>query len=139
MDSENWFKGYETGVMLHNHMRDGVPVPLTSAALASMSVTGIAADMEWYADLSGVRALTLLSASYSGDVTAAYSYDGHTYTAYMPMAELLAVNPTQLFSGVNPRKPLLYFRFHLADTDADLTAFQLYGVPVTEGRAGDAL
>lgn len=127
MDSENWFKGYETGVMLHNHMRGGVPVTMTSNPLASMSATGIAADMEWHADLSGVDALTLLNASYTGNVTAAYSYDGQTYTAFMPMAELLAVNPTQLFSGVNPSYPFLYFRFHLADNAADLSAFNLYG------------
>lgn len=133
MDSESWFKGYETGVMLHNHMRDGVPVTMTSNPLASMSVTGITADMEWYADLSGVLTLTLLSASYTGNVTAAYSYDGQTYTAYMPMAELLAVNPTQLFSGVNQNHPLLYFRFHLADDAADLTAFNIYGSPKEGG------
>ena len=133
MDSESWFKGYETGVMLHHHIRDGTPVTLTSSPLASMSVTGIAADMEWYADLSGVSALTLLSASYSGNVSAAYSYDGKTYTPFMPMADLLAVNPTTLFSGVRARQPLLYFRFHLADTDANLTAFHLYGVPAPEG------
>lgn len=137
MDYESWFKGYETGVMLHNHLRGGAVsadgTPLSSVAVASMSVTGIAADLEWFADLSGVRTLTRLRASYSGNVTASYSYDGSRFTNPVPMAELLGVNPAALFAGLNPRKPLLYFRFHLADADADLTAFRMYGVLEQEG------
>ena len=94
-----------------------------------MSVTGIAADFDWFADLSGVEALTLLTAEYAGNVTAAYSYDGAEYTEAVPMTELLRVNPATLFHGANPDAPRLWFRFHLADDNADLTAFTLWGFP----------
>lgn len=145
MDYESWLKGYETGVMLHNHLRDGAGaissdgIPLSSVlvasvfvTLASMSVTGIAADLECLADLSGVETLTLLTADYSGNVTACYGYYEDDFTEPVPMAELLAVNPAILFSGVDPSEPLLYFRFHLADANANLNSFQLYGVPKEE-------
>lgn len=125
MDNESWLQGYIAGVALHSHLR--IP-QLRPSVIASMSVTGIAADFDWFADLSGVKALTLLTAEYIGDVTAAYSYDGRTYTQAAPMAELLRVNPALLFRGCNPDAPRLWFRFHLADNDADLTTFTLWGV-----------
>ena len=94
-----------------------------------MSVTGIAADFDWFADLSGVEALTLLTADYTGDVTVAYSYNGEKYADAVPMAGLLRLNPATLFRGCNPNAPRLWFRFHLADDAADLTTFTLWGFP----------
>ena len=131
MDSESWLKGYETGVMLHNHMRDGTPID--APPLASVSVTSVISDLQWFADLSGVLTLTNMKADYSGNVTASYSYDGVDFTEPVSMAELLAVNPAILFSGLDPSEPYLYFRFHLADANANLTAFQIYGIPKAEG------
>ena len=88
-----------------------------------MSVTGIAADFEWFADLSGA-AVTRVSAAYIGDVTVSYSLDnGASYSEPVPMAQLLAANPGELFRGA----PFLRFRFHLANDAADLTAFQIWG------------
>lgn len=125
MDYESWIQGYLAGVSLHCHLRTP---QLPPSVVASMSVTGIAADFDWFADLSGVETLTLLTADYIGDVTASYSYNGTTYTDAVSMAELLRVNPATLFRGCNPDAPRLWFRFHLADEAADLTAFTLWGV-----------
>lgn len=125
MDYESWIQGYFTGVSLHHHLR--IP-QLSPSVVASMSVTGIAADFDWFADLSGVETLTMLTAEYTGDVTAAYSYNGTRYTQAIPMAELLNVNPETLFRGCNPDAPRLWFRFHLTDEAADLTTFTLWGV-----------
>ena len=126
MDEESWTQGYFTGVRLHRGLRTPQIFPV---AIASMSVTGIAANLDWFADLSGVGALTKLSAEYSGAVSASYSYDGRTYTESVPLAELLAVNPARLFAGVRPDAPSLRFRFRLADDDdADLKSFTLWGV-----------
>lgn len=125
MDKESWIQGYITGVALHSHLR--IP-QLRPSVIASMSVTGIAADFDWFADLSGVEALTLLTAEYIGDVTVAYSYNGTKYTQAVPMAELLNVNPATLFHNCNQNEPRLWFRFSLADETADLTSFTLWGV-----------
>ncbi|MBQ6205452.1 MAG: hypothetical protein IJK52_00050 [Oscillospiraceae bacterium] len=125
MDEESWTQGYLTGVRLHAHLRTPqiFPVPI-----ASMSATGVAADLEWYADLSGVGALTKLSAEYSGAVSASYSYDGRAYTDPVPLGELLRVNPALIFAGVRADAPSLRFRFRLADDAADLQSFTLWGV-----------
>ncbi len=125
MDEESWTQGYITGVRLHANLRTPqiFPVPI-----ASMSATGVAADLEWYADLSGVGALTKLSAEYSGAVSAAYSYDGRSYTDSAPLSELLSANPARIFQGVRPDAPSLRFRFRLADAAADLQSFTLWGV-----------
>ena len=120
MDYESWMQGYLAGVSLHCHLRTPQLFP---SVVASMSVTGIAADFDWFADLSGVEALTLLTADYTGDVTASYSYNGKKYTDAVPMSGLLRLNPATLFRGSR-----LWFRFHLADEAADLTAFTLWGV-----------
>ena len=129
MDHESWLKGYLAGVSLRNHMRVS---RMPSCVIATMSVTGIAADFDWFADLSGVESLTHLSAEYAGDVTARYSYDGQTYTDPAPIAELLNVNAALLFDGVDPETPRLWFRFHLDNDAADLTKFTLWGVPRKE-------
>lgn len=126
MDGESWLQGYFTGISLHCRLR--VPYPRPSV-IASMSVTGIAADFDWFADLSGVDTLTLLTAEYTGDVSAAYSRDGRTYTAPVALSELLAVNPAAAFRG----DTRLWFRFHLADDAADLTEFTLWGVFASGG------
>ena len=125
MDEESWTQGYLTGVRLHANLRTPriFPVPI-----ASMSATGIAANLDWYADLSGVGALTKLSADYSGAVSASYSYDGRAYTDPVPLPELLNVNPARIFQGVRRDAPSLRFRFRLADDDADLQSFTLWGV-----------
>lgn len=125
MDEESFYNGYAAGVSLHSHMRANQLFP---SVIASMSVTGIAADFDWFADLSGVETLTLLSADFTGQVFASYSYDGQRYTDAVPLPDLLSVNPDTLFSGVNPRKPFLWFRFRLADDDADLSSFKVCGV-----------
>ena len=124
MDEESWTQGYITGVRLHANLRtpQSFPVPI-----ASMSVTGIAADLDWFADLSGVGALTKLSAEYSGAVSASYSYDGRSYTEPVPLPDLLRVNPARIFQGVRPDAPSLRFRFRLADDNADLSGFTLWG------------
>lgn len=108
------------------------------SVIASMSVTGIAADFNWFADLSGVETLTLLTAEYTGDVTVAYSYNGTEYTEPVPMEELLNVNPTMLFRGCDSNTPRLWFQFHLADNSADLTTFTLWGVFARDIEAGGA-
>ncbi|MBQ9521296.1 MAG: hypothetical protein IJR72_01830 [Oscillospiraceae bacterium] len=120
MDAESWIQGYFTGVALHNHLRTPQAHP---SVIASMSATGIAADLEWFADLSGVAALTALSAEFTGNVSASYSSDGVSYTNPVPLPELLRVNPSALSGGTR-----LWFRFHLADDAADLTNFTLWGV-----------
>ena len=120
MDAESWIQGYFAGVALHHHVRTPGARP---SVIARMSATGIAADLEWFADLSGVAALTALSAEFVGDVSASYSHDGASYTNPVPLAELLRVNPVSLFRGVR-----LWFRFRLAD-DADLSEFALWGIP----------
>ena len=125
MDEESWTQGYLTGVRLHGNVRTPQLFP---TAIASMSVTGIAADLDWFADLSGVGALTKLSADYSGAVSASYSYDGHAYTEPVPLAQLLAMNPARIFQGVRPDAPSLRFRFRLADDAADLRSFTLWGI-----------
>lgn len=126
MDNESWMRGYLTGVALHCHVRSPQmrPVPI-----ASMSVTGVAADLEWFADLSGA-AITKLSADYEGDVSASWSFDGVTYTEPIPMAELLGMNHAALSA------PSLWFRFHCADDAANLTGLILWGF---SGRAGDGV
>lgn len=125
MDYESWMTGYMTGVALHRHLR--IP-QLFPTVIASMSVTGIAADFEWFADLSGVAAITRVGAAYVGDVTVSHSFDnGASYSEPVPMAQLLSANPSELFRGLNPDAPFLRFRFHLADDAADLTAFQIWG------------
>ena len=125
MDEESWTQGYLTGVKLHADLRTPQLFPVE---IASMSVTGIAADLNWYADLSGVGALTKLSADYSGAVSASYSYDGNDYTTPVPLPELLNVNPALIFAGVRRDAPSLRFRFRLADDSADLKSFTLWGV-----------
>ena len=125
MDYESWMQGYLAGVSLHCHLRDP---QLSPRVVASMSVTGIAADFDWFADLSGVETLTLLTADYIGDVTASYSYNGKKYTDAVPMSGLLRLHPATLFRSCNPNAPRLWFRFHLADEAADLTTFTLWGV-----------
>ena len=131
MDGESWLQGYFTGISLHCRLR----VPYTRpSVIASMSVTGIAADFDWFADLSGVDTLTFMTAEYTGDVTAAYSRDGKRYTSPVALSELLAVNPATLFRG----DTRLWFRFHLADDAADLTSFTLWGVFVA-GGVGNAV
>ncbi len=125
MDEESWTQGYLTGVRLHANLRTPQLFP---DEIASMSATGIAADLEWFADLSGVGALTMLSADYSGAVSVSYSYDGRTYTPPAPLAQLLAANPTRIFAGVRRAAPSLRFRFRLADDSADLRGFTLRGV-----------
>lgn len=125
MDKESWTRGYLTGVRLHANLRTPQIYP---EAIASMSVTGIASDFEWFADLSGVRALTMLSADWSGAVSASYSYDGRSYTVPVPLPELLAANPARIFRGVRRDAPSLRFRFRLADDAADLRSFTLWGV-----------
>lgn len=124
MDAESWAQGYLTGAALHRNLRRPqiFPVPI-----ASMSATGIAADLEWFADLSGVAALTKISAEYVGAVSVSYSYDGRNYTPPAPLPELLAMNPARLFAGVRRDAPSLRFRFRLADDDADLSSFTLWG------------
>ena len=113
--------GYMTGVALHRHLR--IP-QLFPTVIASMSVTGIAADFEWFADLSGVAAITFADAAYAGDVSVSYSLDdGASYSEPVPMPQLLSANPSALFGGA----PSLRFRFHLADDNADLTEFTLWG------------
>lgn len=124
MDYESFMQGYLTGVALHSHMR---PVGDRPSVIAALSVTGIAADFEWYADLSNVLAITLITASYVGSVSVRHSFDGETYTEPVAMEELLEANPSILFADVRPDAPSLRFRFHLADDAADLTAFTLYG------------
>ncbi|MBQ6985991.1 MAG: hypothetical protein IJQ25_03280 [Oscillibacter sp.] len=124
-DTESWLMGYLTGIRLHGSIRPSMIQPVV---VASMSVTGIAANFDWFADLSGVETLTLLTADYIGDVTASYSYDGAKYTEAVPMEELLRVNPVTLFQGCSHTAPRLWFRFHLADEAADLTVFTLWGV-----------
>ena len=124
MDYESWMKGYLTGVALHRHLR--IP-QLFPTVIASMSVTGIAADFAWFADLSGA-VVTRVSAAYVGDVTGSYSLNnGASYSEPVPMAELLSANPGELFRGLTPAAPFLRFRFHLADDAADLTEFTLWG------------
>ena len=131
MDGESWLAGYFTGISLHCRLR----VPYTRPSLiARMSVTGIAADCDWFADLSGVDALTFMTAEYAGDVTAAYSRDGRSYTAPAPMEEFLRANPAKLFHGY----ARIWFRFHLADDAADLTQFTLWGV-LTPGGVANAV
>ena len=125
MDEESRTQGYLTGVALHANLRTPQLFP---AAIASVSATGIAADLDWFADLSGVGALTKLSADYAGAVYASYSYDGRVYTQAVPLAQLLAANPARIFAGVRPAAPSLYFRFRLADDEADLKSFTLWGV-----------
>ena len=134
MDQQSWLCGYLTGVSLHQHLHAPGVSP---TVVASMSVTGIAADMDWFADLSGVAALTAVRADYVGDVTASYSRDGRTYSPPTPLPELLAVNPAKLFAGA----AALWFRFRLADDAADLSSFTLLGVmerdlPWASGRSG---
>ena len=129
MDEESWIQGYFAGVALHSHLR--MP-QLYPSVIASMSATGIAADMDWFADLSGVASLTALTADYTGNVSAAYSYDGASYTIPVPMAELLRVNPVALFHGTRPDTRRLWFRFHLSNAEANLTNFTLWGVPKEE-------
>ena len=124
MDEESWIQGYFAGVALHSHLRTPQQYP---SVIASMSATGIAADMDWFADLSGVAALTALSADFTGNVSAAYSYDGASYTIPVLLSELLRVNPATLFGGVRPDKRRLWFRFHLSNAEADLTNFTLWG------------
>lgn len=126
MDEESWIQGYFTGVTLHNHLRTPQLYP---SVIASMSTTGIAADMDWFADLSGVEILTALSAEFTGNVSAAYSYDGTSYTIPVPLSELLRVNPVALFRGVRSDKRRLWFHFHLSNAEADLTNFTLWGFP----------
>lgn len=121
MDSKSWLCGYLTGVSLHGHLRTPQIRP---SPVASMSVTGIAADLDWYADLSGAAILTALSADYVGNVDVSHSYDGRTYSDPIPLPELLAMNPAKLFAGASA----LWFRFHLADDNADLSGFTLWGV-----------
>ena len=125
MDNESRLRGYLTGAALHRNLRAPQisPVPI-----ASMSATGIAADLEWFADLSGVAALTKISAEYAGAVYASYSYDGRNYTPPAPLPELLRTNPARLFAGVRRDAPSLRFRFRLADDAADLSSFTLWGV-----------
>lgn len=125
MDEESWTLGYWTGVRLHASLRTPQIFP---SAIASMSATGIAANLDWFADLSGVGALTMLSADYSGAVSASYSYDGRSYTRPVPLPELLATNPARIFQGVRRAAPSLRFRFRLADDDAELRGFTLWGV-----------
>ena len=126
MDEESWIQGYFAGVALHNHLRTPQLCP---SVIASMSATGIAADMEWFADLSGVAALTALNAEFTGNVSASYSYDGASYTNPVPLSELLRVNPAALFGGVRPDTRRLWFRFHLSNAEANLTNFTLLGFP----------
>ena len=134
MDNQSWLCGYLTGVRLHGHLH---AFGMRPSVVASMSVTGIAADFDWYADLSGVAALTAVSAEYAGDVSVSYSRDGGAYSAPTALPELLAVNPAKLFAGAAS----LWFRFHLADDNADLSSFTLLGVlerdlPFAAGRSG---
>lgn len=134
MDAQSWTVGYLTGAALHSRVR--IP-QLFPNVIAALSATGIAADLDWRAELSGVAAITMLSAEYVGDVEASYSYDGRRYTEAVPMAELLAANPDALFHGRNPANPSLHFRFHLADDAADLKSFTLWGF--MEGELGNGV
>ena len=120
MDDESWLQGYFAGVSLHRHLT--VP-QLFPRVIASMSATGIAADLEWFADLSGVAALTRMTAEYVGNVAVSYGYDGKKYTAPVALPDLLRMNPALLFRGAR-----MWFRFRLADDNADLTKFTLWGV-----------
>ena len=129
MDAESWIQGYFAGVALHNHLRTPQLCP---SVIASMSATGIAAEMDWFADLSGVAALTAMSAEYTGNVSGSYSYNGTSYTDPVALPELLRVNPFSLFRGVRPGTRRLWFRFRLADDAADLTNFTLWGIPREE-------
>lgn len=128
MDWESYLQGYLTGVALHSHVR---PTGDRPSVIAALSVTGIAADFEWYADLSGVDAITLVTADYVGSVYVSYSLDGVTYADPVAMEDLLSANPATLYAGASS----LRFRFRLADDAADLTAFTLYGF--RKGADGD--
>lgn len=127
MDAESWIQGYFAGVALHNHLRTPQVRP---SAVATMSATGITGELNWLADLSGVAALTLLTAEYTGTVTVSYSYDNLNYAESATMAEFLNANPASLFSGCNPDTPRIWFRFRLSD-NASL-AFTLWGIPGEE-------
>lgn len=120
MDYESWIQGYVTGTRLHGNLRTPqlFPVPI-----ASLSATGVAADLEWFADLNGVAALTRLAAEYVGDVSASYSLDGETYSPPVPMSDLLSVHPTAFADAQR-----LWFRFRLNDESADLISFTVWGV-----------
>lgn len=128
MDEESWIQGYFTGVALHNHLRTP---QLRPSVIASMSATGIAADLDWFADLSGVEALTAFRADYTGNIFASYSYDGASYTTPVPLSELLQINPALLFRGVRPDTHRLWFRFYPTGA-VDLTNFALWGIPREE-------
>lgn len=128
MDAESWIQGYFTGVALHNHLR--VP-QLRPSVIASMSATGMTGELNWFADLSGVMALTVLNAEFTGNVSASYSYDGATYTNPVPLSELLRVNPLVLSNGVRADTRRLWFRFHIT-ANANLKKFTLWGIPGEE-------
>lgn len=119
MDYESWVQGYVTGARLHGNLRTP---QLFSVPIASMAVTGVAADLTWFADLNGVAALTRLTAEYVGDVSASYSRDGATYSDFVPLPDLLSVHPAT-FAGASR----LWFRFRLNDESADLISFTLWG------------
>ena len=119
MDYESWAQGYVTGTRLHGNLRTP---QLFSVPIASLSATGVAADLEWFADLNGVAAITRLTAEYVGDVSASYSRDGITNSTPVPLPDLLAVHPSAFADA-----PRLWFRFHLNDESADLTSFTVWG------------
>ena len=123
-DMESWVQGYLAGVRLHRGLR--VP-QLCPSVIASMSATGIAADLDWFADLSGVAFLTAPSAEFAGDVSVSYSCDGRSYTDPVPLSELLTGQAPPLFTGALPAPSSMRFRFHLADDDAELSGFCLRG------------
>ena len=123
MDNESWAQGYFTGVALHAHLRAPRLFP---APLASVSATGAADNLEWFADLSGAEAITMFSAEYAGDVLASYSFDGRSYTTPAPLSELLAANPDALFQRLNPDAPSIRFRFRCVG-GADLASFSIWG------------
>lgn len=125
MDEESWILGYLTGVGLHSKLRTPQIFP---SVIASLSVSDADGDIDWFVDLSGAESLTKITVDYVGNVTASYSYDGQSYTNPVPVAELLAVNPAQLFEALPSDAPYLYFRFHLVGRRAGFSGAALWGV-----------
>ena len=118
MDNESWLQGYLTGVSLHCHLKNP---RLSPSVIASVSATGSAAGFDWFVDLSGVAALTRMTAEYAGNVAVSVSYDGQTYTAPVALSDLLRANPAAL-----SRETSVWFRFRL-DAGADLSKVTLWG------------
>lgn len=120
MDYGSWMAGYLTGTALHGNLRFAAGF---SPVIAAVSVTGLASDVTWWADMTGVGAVTYITAQSEGTVTAAWSRDGETYTEPEPIETLLRRNPGTIYDGSGGA---LYFRFHLGD-GARLWDFTLLG------------